>query len=218
MNTKIKTQTVLIILLELCVIGLLGFLLLLASNTYIYPHPSRPVFRVVGSLGSIVVLILFLLVRKPSIRFLGLNFNEINPKHRTLYIIALIIIAGLIIYSPFLDPKFLITNIRFGIVTPVFEEIIFRGYIWRKLEEKQFKSITIIAITSLLFGLFHLAGFYEISYATSFFTDAPPLKEILFFKVLVDSVYGILLGYARYKSGNLYLPLIIHSIGNIIGK
>jgi membrane protease YdiL (CAAX protease family) len=106
-------------------------------------------------------------------------------------------------------------NLRFGIAAPVFEKVIFRGYIWYKLKDKQYNDVSIIHITGLLFGLFHLAGYYESSYSTSFFSNAPPISKILLNKVLVNSGYGILLGYFRYKSKHLYLPFIIHAIGNI---
>jgi len=66
--------------------------------------------------------------------------------------------------------------------------------------------------------LFHLAGYYEIAYATSFFKDAPSMFKILQNKVLINTGYGFLLGFIRYKSKNLYLPFIFHSIGNILGK
>jgi membrane protease YdiL (CAAX protease family) len=61
----------------------------------------------------------------------------------------------------------------------------------------------------------NLAGYYEIAYSTSFFNDAPPISKILLNKVLINTGYGILLGYFRYKFKHLYLPFIIHAIGNI---
>ena len=108
-------------------------------------------------------------------------------------------------------------NLRFGIMAALFEEIIFRGYIWHRLQGKQYDDITLIFTTAIFFGLFHLAGYYEIEYATSFFKDAPSLSSLLRQKVLANFGYGLFLGFFRYKSKNLYLPLIIHSVGNFMG-
>jgi len=66
-------------------------------------------------------------------------------------------------------------NIRFGIFCPIFEEIIFRGYIWNKLKNSKYDDISLIFITGALFGLFHLTYYYEIAYATSFYKDAPSM-------------------------------------------
>ena len=217
MNVHIKIKTILILLLELSIIGILGVILLWLSNNYIYQHPSRPIFRIVGSIASIIVLAVFFLIKKPSLEYLGLNFKTIFQKNRKFYIIGLIINVLMIIISYFFDPRFFTMTIRFCIVAPVFEEIIFRGYVWKRLEEKQFKSITIIIVTGILFGLYHLAGYYEIRYSTSFFNDAPPLYKILMDKVFFNSIYGMALGFARYKSNNLYLTIIIHSILNLAG-
>jgi len=68
-------------------------------------------------------------------------------------------------------------NLRFGIMAALFEEIIFRGYIWHKMQSKQFDDISVIFTTAIFFGLFHLAGYYEINYMTSFFNDAPGLHQ-----------------------------------------
>ena len=213
-----KTQVMFNIIFELIIIGLLGTILLWVSNNYIIDNPSKPTFRIIGTMAQLILLLLFLYVKSPSLKNLGLSWQSINPKYRILYIIGLALIPLLLISGCFFMPFFAFTmNLRFGVMSPLFEEIIFRGYIWQSLKEKQYDDVTVIVVTALFFGLFHLAGYYEIDYMTSFFKDAPVLSSVLRQKVLANIGYGFFLGFLRYKSKNLYLPLIVHSIGNFMG-
>lgn len=214
-----KAQVIFSIIFELLILGIGGIILLWISNNFIIQNPSIPLFRLISSLASILILTLFLTIKKPSLQNIGLSLTDVNRKSRWAYLIGLILIVLLFVTSFFFMDFFDIAqNIRFGIFCPIFEEIIFRGYIWHKLENNNYHNISIIFITGALFGLFHLAYYYEIAYATSFFKDAPSMFKILQNKVLINIGYGFLLGFIRYKSKNLYLTLIIHSIGNILGK
>jgi uncharacterized protein len=214
-----KKQELFSIVSELIIIGIIGIVLLWFSNNFLILNPSKPAFRIIGSIVQLLTLVLFVYIKKPSVNGIGLSWKGLNSKHKKFYLIGLALIPLLIISACFFMPFFAFAmNIRFGIVAALFEEILFRGYIWQRLEEKKFDDITIIFTTALFFGLFHLTYFYEISYATSFFTDAPGISSILRQKVLANLGYGLFLGFIRYKSKNLYLPLIVHSIGNIIGQ
>ena len=219
-ETVTRTKTICSITLELLFIGFSGILLLWASNTFIFENPSRPQFRLIASFIFLLVLSIFLLIKKPSLQELGLDFNAINRKWRKWYYTGFASVIIFFVTSYLFEPNLfsLMQNVRFGIVAPIFEEIIFRGYIWKRLEKIKLKPMHVIIGTDFFFGLFHLAGYYEIQYATSFFREAPALQKILFNKVVFNTGYGLFLGYVRLKAKNLYPSLIIHSIGNIIGS
>jgi uncharacterized protein len=213
-----KKHVMLSIIFEVVIMGLLGTLLLWISNNYIIHNPSKPVFRIIGTIVQLFILLLFLYVKAPSMQILGLSWQSINPKFRIYYIIGLTLIPLMLFSGCFFMPFFAFTmNLRFGIMAALFEEIIFRGYIWHRLKDKQYDDITLIFTTAIFFGLFHLAGYYEIDYMTHFFKDAPSMSQIMRSKVLTNLSYGLFLGFLRYKSKNLYLPLIVHSIGNFMG-
>ena len=202
---------------ELLIIGLLGILLLWISNTFIIPNPSNPEFRIIESVMSILILTIFLIIKRLSLQTLGLSLQDLKPKVRTFYIIGVSIILLLIVISfVIMDILSSTMNLRFGLVSPIFEEILFRGYLWYRLKKSQFEDISIIFITGVLFGLFHLFGYYEYSYETGFSTDVPLMLNVVMQKVLLNTSYGLLLGYIRYKSKKLYPSFIIHSFGNII--
>ncbi len=85
-----------------------------------------------------------------------------------------------------------------------------------RLKKSKVEDISIIFITGVFFGLFHVFGYYEYSYETGFTTDAPLMLNVVVQKVLLNISYGLLLGYIRYKIKKLYPSFLIHSFGNII--
>ena len=202
---------------EILIIGLLGILLLWVTNTYIIKNPPNHIFRIIESVLSILILTIFLLIKRPSLQDLGLSFQDTKPIVRNLYIIGVSIIFLMVISSFFfMDNLSSSMNLRFGLVSPVFEEILFRGYLWHRLKKCKVEDISIIFITGLFFGLFHLFGYYEYSYETGFTTEAPVMLNVLIQKVLLNIAFGLLLGYIRYKSKKLYPSFLIHAFNNII--
>lgn len=86
------------------------------------------------------------------------------------------------------------------IVAPLYEEFIFRGLLWSAIAEQFSKAskargaIVASLITSLIFASIHLQyGVYEISTIV---------------------VLALIFCYARFKSGSLLLPILLHIINN----
>ena len=212
-----KKRLLLTVFTELLSIGLLGILLLWVSNTYIIKTPPNHIFRITESVMSIFILTVFLLIKKPSLQDLGLSLHDIKPKTRNFYITGVSIILLMVATSfLFMDILSSTMNLRFGLVSPVFEEVLFRGYLWYRLKKCKVEDISIIFITGLFFGLFHLFGYYEYSYETGFTTEAPLMLNVVVQKILLNISVGLLLGYIRYKSKKLYPSFLIHAFNNII--
>jgi len=83
------------------------------------------------------------------------------------------------------------------IFAPVLEELIFRGFLFSSLIKFKFNIKFTVLISSAIFALVH--SHYENG----------------------DLVYvfcvGVLLGYARFKTGSLVLPIAMHFFGNLYG-
>ena len=84
-----------------------------------------------------------------------------------------------------------------GIIGPFFEEIIFRGIAFYKLEQISLNPTIIIVITSIVFTLVHSQ--YE----------QPVVFILIFFS-------SCLLGLIRHLSGNLWYCILAHMVMNII--
>ena len=212
-----KKRVFFTVLIELFLIALLGILLAWVSNKFIIKNPPNHIFRIIESLLTIIILTVFLFIKKPSLKDLGLSFLDVKPKIRRLYIIGVSIILLMVFTSFFfMDILSSTMNLRFGIVSPVFEEILFRGYLWYRLKKSKVEDISIIFITGILFGLFHLFGYYEYSYESGFSAETQLMLNVVIQKVLLNTAFGLLLGYIRYKLKSLYPSFLIHAFNNII--
>ncbi len=109
--------------------------------------------------------------------------------------------------SAFVDPLYQSVSsvwllvVAIVIVAPLYEEVIFRGILWSAIAEQfavKRSEVTgaIIAsiVTSLIFAVIHLQyGIYEIS---------------------TIIVLALIFCYARFKSGSILLPIILHILNN----
>jgi uncharacterized protein len=212
-----KKQALFSVIVEITVVGLLGIFLLKISNDYVIKNPPNHIFRIIESVLSILILSVFLTIKKPSLHDLGLSLHDVKPLVRNLYIIGISIVLLMVVSSFFfMDNLSSTMNLRFGLVSPLFEEILFRGYVWHRLKKSRVGDVSVIFITGILFGLFHLFGYYEYSYETGFTTETQLMLNVVIQKILLNISFGLLLGYIRYKTKKLYPSLLIHSLNNII--
>ena len=84
------------------------------------------------------------------------------------------------------------------IAAPVFEEVLFRGFLFEGLRRTWMGAGGTIVVTTLLWTLLHVAQYDP------------------YFLMLI-ALIGILLGIARERSGSLYVPLAIHAVNNLLG-
>jgi uncharacterized protein len=80
------------------------------------------------------------------------------------------------------------------LVTPLCEEVIFRGVLWRALEHWRWNRWVIFAVTSVVFSVAHL--------------------ELLRTPLLL--VVSIPLGLARMVTGNLLAGIVVHQVNNFL--
>jgi len=93
----------------------------------------------------------------------------------------------------------LIALLAVVIIAPIFEELIFRGFLFNGLQHSRLGVTGSIIVTSLLFVLIH-AGQYDLSVLAMLI----PL--------------ALMLGIARHRSGSIYLPIYLHFINNLVSS
>ena len=89
-----------------------------------------------------------------------------------------------------------LSTIALVIVAPIFEELIFRGYIFSKLQATKVGNYGAVIITAVVFTAIH--NHYQI------------------FELLDIFVLAILLSFVRLKANNLYYCIIIHMVNNLV--
>ncbi len=83
------------------------------------------------------------------------------------------------------------------VLAPVVEELVFRGYLYKAWRQSLLGRWGTLLLTSVLFALLH-AGQYD---------------PILLWQL---TVIGLLLGFAREKTGSVYVPIALHSLNNLV--
>ena len=171
------------------------YLLYLKEMKIIFTYKKLNFFFIVKSLiyilsiGMIYYIIYFIFDN--SFLFIFFKyFNDVLTDKKNITIYDILILEKL--QRPRFEPFMLIATV---IISPIFEEILYRGLMYNKLKEISNAFIGVL-ISSILFALLHIPK-YGFGINT-------------FFLFLV----GILLAYCYEKSNNIYVPIFVHSINN----
>ena len=83
-----------------------------------------------------------------------------------------------------------------GVFAPLFEEFLFRGFLFKSLLRSMNPHL-VVWLTSIAFGLLHV----------------PQYNLALGGLVMA---LGVILGYSRYYSGSLTIPIVLHIFNNVV--
>ncbi len=90
------------------------------------------------------------------------------------------------------------------LVAPIYEELIFRGWILGRLARSH-SSVTAVGVSSLLFGVLHIRNIYWLDTAT--------LVRLMLFTGLV---LGPILGYVTLRCRSVWPAVILHYANNLL--
>ena len=143
------------------------------------------------------------------------DYLELYPLKAKTVLWVLGAAAALIIASYFIEPNFdQSQNLNFTLETyktavwpplfwiavvvfaPLFEEILFRGFLFVGLRKSMIGAAGTIIVTSLLWAALHAQ--YNVYGMVSIF------------------ILGILLGIVRLKTGSLWAPILFHALWNLV--
>jgi len=92
------------------------------------------------------------------------------------------------------------------LVTPVFEELIFRGYLWQE-GEKISESKYMVGINNIIiFTIWNLGYMIPALISHNY--------VVVFTKLLIGFGYGVILCIVRIKTGNVYSTILVHGLLN----
>lgn len=134
-------------------------------------------------------------ITEVSLRHLGRNLGLgllIGVGMQSLVVLVIYLAGGFHVLA--VNPvSFLLPAVAIGISSAIFEELLFRGIIFRILEEKLGSYIALI-ISALVFGFIHLSN---------------PNSSVLA-ATAISIEAGLMLGAAYMCTRNLWLPIAIH--------
>ena len=207
---KCKIKTIGFMILVLLLLSLSLFVI----KRIIFFFVARTDFSdYMASMVSMIILtsIILRLSRKAEI-----NLSIFPDKFTVSYISVSIISVVLFIASPSnykggIEPILLL--VYSSIVTPIFEELIFRGYIWNELNQIFTSEWKTYIITTILFALLHLGYISSIAFRVE-----DDLLNVMIWKVITGLCFGIVLGAVRLKTKNCYSTMILHGVMNLFGR
>lgn len=207
---KCKIKTIGFMILVLLLLSLSLFVI----KRIIFFFVARTDFSdYMASMVSMIILtsIILRLSRKAEI-----NLSIFPDKFTVSYISVSIISVVLFIASPSnykggIEPILLL--VYSSIVTPIFEELIFRGYIWNELNQIFTSEWKTYIITTILFALWHLGYISSIAFRVE-----DDLLNVMIWKVITGLCFGIVLGAVRLKTRNCYSTMLLHGVMNIFGR
>jgi len=133
------------------------------------------------------------------------DFSFVRKNIKQIFAYTLLVIAGLTLFvgfgvtSYFHSVKY---PFIFFIITPIVEELIFRG--WMYDWSSKIVKLSPVLVTALLFGLHHWQYFgYRI-------------VPFAIFQISYTFMLGLLFGKIREKSGNIYLSVLLHVLINYV--
>lgn len=210
MNKKIKILTKIIIGL----ISIQGIRIILKVIMFCFIERTLFTETIVSTLLMTILTLLGIIAAKMK----GISLSVFPARHKMIYDIATIVTSALLISALFITGEkslFIISSLVYStLITPIFEELIFRGHIWNKLEEKFNGRLTVYVITTLLFAVWHIGYIDSIAFRMA----SGNLPFIMLMKVFTGLCFGIVLGAVRCKTKNCYSTILLHSIMNIFGR
>ncbi len=160
--------------------------------------------------GSLLTIIIVKAKKGLSIKDY-LHLKNVSPQVWGIWILIIAVMLGITewmasdneaLQTPFMNdvvsgtksiPMLILTV---GVLAPIFEELLFRGFIFKGLERGLLGGHGTVWLTSIVFAAIHL------QYAL-------PI-------VLMIIPMGLLLGYSRMYSGSLVVPIVLHVLNNTI--
>lgn len=187
---------------------------------WLRPGPTSPLWNWIDLAAFSIVGLALLAIYRPSAAVLGLEWHGMSRLARGLSTGSCGLALLLILTSVSFSPAILLENIKNALVLPLFEELLFRGWIWNRLENA-FKGKYAGAITwlvnAVLFALWHL-GYFDV-YLLKAFPASRGMDPIFFMamKLAVTFVIGLMVGFLRWRSRRAYGSLALHALINLFG-
>ncbi len=158
---------------------------------------------------------------RPSLPMVGLTGFSGSSKTKVIEIICTIILLVLAGINLVLNPDQIIPTIISCLVFPLFEEPLFRGWIWNQVSPAmpaKRNGIFTTVLVSALFAAWHLGYWDVVSLHMKAGTTTAAIIHIMLMKMVIAAIIGIFTGIFRWKTGNISASILFHSAWNLFGR
>jgi uncharacterized protein len=190
---------------------------LAGSASGIYP----PYDDITNGLSILWTVLIRWALFRPSLPVVGLTGFDASSKTKVKEIISTIIFLVLAGINLVLNPDQTIPTIISCLVFPLFEEPLFRGWIWNQvspaLPAKKNGLLTTVLVAAL-FAVWHLGYWDVVSFHMKVGTTTAAIVHIMLMKMVIAAIIGIFTGIFRWKTGNINASILFHAAWNLFGR
>lgn len=187
------------------------------SLVFIFLDRSLMTEVIISSIYMIIMIILSIIIIKKKQLKLNIFPKSFNWK----YIVTSIILFAIIFATPIIIKNYSVYDILsllYGaVITVIFEEIIFRGYVYKEIGNIK-NDFWAYIISTVLFGIWHLGYVDTVIWRASIISPNAKIINIMFWKVITGLLFGVVVGFFRYKNKNVYSSMIVHALLNTFGR
>ncbi len=201
------------IIIILIVIQLLRVFIMDGLWYMIKPGENIILFQILNGISILVVGLLLLTAFKPSLKDLSLNLDDVRKRTKIIYFAGMIALPILIVLPVAFGAEFdvIIMGLVFGLITPAFEELLFRGYLWNKVQNSLNSGLATWIIITVLFGSWHL-GYIDVFLIHP---KGPAIVPLFIGKIEVGLTLGTIVGFIRLKTSKVYGSFLFHGFWNV---
>lgn len=154
-----------------------------------------------------IFIIIKFYIKKPIISYLALSYSSRGIQ---IGIVFGLIFIGLSFFIDIFARGFALPLITAGfinaiLISPLFEEVVFRGFVLGSLQKTKISFWLANGIAALMFLGIHLPGWYFMGSLTS-------ISVITLISIVL---IGLIAGYAKEKSGSTWASIFFHFINNL---
>jgi len=177
--------------------------------------------NLISALSFLIVGAVLLVWARPSAASLGLRWSQTSRRAKIAYAAGLSVLLGMVLLSVVFDATLFQVNVHSVVITPLFEELLFRGWGWGRLEPAlrgQRGGLWTLLLTTALFGLWHLGYVDHLLRVLPLHGEGMSLGVVLIWKVMIGGAVGLLAGWVRLRSGQVYGSFLVHGFWNLFGR
>lgn len=131
-------------------------------------------------------------------------------------LILFVVVLSLAIIATYCTKGYVFFNVTMMtlsvFIVPIFEELFFREYIWNYLSNFIKSKIKIICIISILSGIYNIGYIDIIRNYIALYNNSSYTFEVIISKIIIGTVFGIVLGLVRYRFRDVRLCILLRSL------
>lgn len=147
--------------------------------------------------------------------------NNIQKKQKQIYFSFAIFVfifnfISLVIFKNFNTINYLTLLLNI-LVIPLFEELLFRGYIWEELKKDIHNDYLVLVIVAIFSGIWQL-GYIDGIIINNIFLKIPFDVNDYIWQMIAGIGLGVLTGLSKIKFKNYYVSALVHAFAKTIAR